>query len=119
MKKVFISILLFISIFLIGCQKKSKEVELIMLSNSGSTRQWEYFISDEDIVKLREKYASSVGKDIEGGIIENHYIFEGLKKGTVIIKFEYKSLIDGTISDTREYEISVSEDLSIAIKENK
>lgn len=119
MKKAFIGILLFISIFLIGCQKKNKEVELIMLSNSGSTKQWEYSINDEDIVGLKEKYASSVGKDINSGIIENHYIFEGKKAGTVIIKFEYKSLIDGTVSDTREYEVMVLEDLSLSIKENK
>lgn len=119
MKKVLISILLVISIFLIGCQKKNKEIELIMVSNSGGPNQWEYSISDEDIVKLKEKYASSVGEDIEGGIVENHYIFEGVKEGTVIIKFEYKSLIDGTVSDTREYKIIVLEDLSLAIEENK
>lgn len=124
MKKSIIAILLIFAVAstFTGCNlnktnNNDKTAEIVLEINGGIPYNWTYTIGDNSIVKY--KNVEEKTPDTMGGSIEQHYIFEGLKKGKTTIKFELKSITDDTIDQTKNYDVIVDKNLNITIIEKK
>ena len=92
-------------------KSKPKDLKLTYEINAGIPFKWEYEIEDESIVKLERSFVDDKNKRQKGGIVNEHYIFSGLKEGTTTITFR-------TVSITGEYPDSNIEKNIVRVDKN-
>lgn len=115
-------LILFIGILAVACTRKKEFYDnaLIELStNGGVPYSWEYTIEDESIVKLENKESKEKDKNLAGGRVSLKYYFKGVKEGNTTITFNYKSITDNTVSETKVYNVIVDKKTNIKIEEIK
>ena len=98
----------------------NKTAEVVVEAQGSIPYDWEYTIADTSIIKFKEtKEVTNDNSDevMLGGGTEQHYIFEGLKKGTTTIKFELKSFVSTDIAETKNFDVSVDKNLKVTITE--
>ena len=119
MKKILTIITVFaLCILLTGCNStKTASNEIVVTTNGGVPYVWEYEIKDQSIIKFDNNTVKNLDPDSEGGRIEEHYTFKGLKKGTTTITFKYTDVRDNKAKETKEYKVTVDKDLNVTIKE--
>ena len=96
---------------------KPGEFELVKMTNGGVPYKWEVSTSNKN-VKCVGMYSVALN-DAEGGPVEEHYIFKGVKKGTTIITFKYVSVVDNKEEKDRRssFTIEVNDKLISTIKD--
>lgn len=124
-RKIIMGLLLgLLCVTIVGCgetkTKNSNKVEnnkeIVLETNGGVSYEWKYTIADESIVKLDSKDSIS-DAELDGGKVELHYNFKGLKKGTTTIKFEYVNFVKDEVEETKTYKAVVDSDLNLSITE--
>ncbi len=96
--------------------ESSKQLEITVTTNGGVPYEWKYQIKDESIVKYVKDYVVNQDEDIEGGIIEKNFVFEGLKQGETTIKLQYVSVIDESVTKEKIYNIRVDANKNISVQ---
>ena len=121
MKKVIILVALFligftviIGITLIGKNEGSKTLELTYQTNGGVPYEWKYEIEDESIVKLVKQY-SEAQDDLDGGQVNEKFVFKGLKQGKTTIAFKYVSITDQTVEKEEKVTVRVDKNKNISL----
>ena len=117
-KHLIIIILLTLCIFLTGCGKTSSN-EIVLNTNGGVPYVWEYEIEDASIINIDKVEDKELNPGTNGGVIEKHYYFKGMKKGTTTITFNYNDTRDNKIKETKKYKVIVDKNLNVKITENK
>lgn len=109
-----------ITFFVLNSSYETYTISEIMLeTNGGVSSNWEYVIADPNVIGYKEKKSVDKNPGSEGGKIEEHYIFEGLKEGKTTIKFKYINFITNKVQETKTYYAEVDKDLNITISERK
>jgi len=119
MKKILTIItILTLCILLTGCNStQTSSNEIVVTTNGGVPYVWEYEIKDNSIVKFENNNVKELDPGMDGGRIEEHYTFKGLKKGTTTITFKYTDVRNDKAKETKEYKITVDKDLNVTITE--
>ena len=120
-KNLIIMIALFIvgfavglGITLIGKDEGSKTLELTYQTNGGVPYEWKYEIKDESIVKLNKQY-SEAQDDLDGGQVNEKFVFEGLKQGKTTITFKYVSITDKNVEKEETVTVKVDKNKNISL----
>ena len=121
MKKVFyvvgciLLLVIFVLLFLLLSNNKSK-VDIKLMTNGGVPYKWEYTIDDTSIVKVKKEYSKELDKDINGGRVENHFVFVAKKEGKTKVTFKYKSINNDSVISEEKYVLVVDKDKNIKIE---
>ena len=99
---VFLVIVILAIVYSLFGVKRNEKLEITQDTNGGVPYKWVYKIEDKDIVKLDKKFSEEENKNLAGGIVHEHYVFKGLKKGTTKVKFSYVSIIDKDLISKEE-----------------
>lgn len=110
-------IVLVVIIVLTQVNKKSNVGEIVLRTNGGIPYVWNYTIEDESVVKYKELVTDNKEPKYNGGKVDEHHYFEGIKEGSTTIKFEFKDIRDDSVQKTQEYNVTVDNKLNITIKE--
>lgn len=124
-KKLFCLFICIICLGMVGCSKINsrkmsndvKSNEIVLKTNGGVPYNWEYEIGDTAILIFDNLNSIELDKNVEGGRVEQHYTFRGLKPGNTTIKFVYRNFVDKRVDSTKEYDVTVDDDLNVVIKE--
>lgn len=108
--------LIFISVIFFRANK-SEIYTITVDTNSGVAYSWEYELSADDIVSVKRE--SRALNNNEGGPVEIYFKIKPEKEGTAVLLLNYESLIDGSVAERREYDITVDENLNMTVSENK
>lgn len=117
MKKILnVILILTLSIFLTGCAVgKTESNEIVLNTNGGVPYVWEYKIEDTSIVNIDKVEDKELNPGTDGGVIEKHYYFKGMKKGTTTITFNYNDIRDNKSTEEKVYKVEVDKDLNVKI----
>ena len=92
------------------------DVELSFKTYGKDPYSWVYTIEDEKVVRCKAKKSVKKKAGITGGVTKNYYVFEGVKTGTTIIKFEHKNVVDNSVDETKVYKAIIDKDLKIKLR---
>lgn len=109
---VIIGVLLFI---LLGNNKKGT-VDIKLMTNGGVPYKWEYTIEDPSIVKVKKEYSKDLDPNMDGGRVENHFVFAAKKEGKTKVTFKYKSIKGDDFTSEEKYILVVDKDKNIRIE---
>lgn len=84
-------------------------------TNGGVPYDWQYELSDDNIVSVRE--TSKVrDKDLAGGVVDINYIIIPKKTGTTIMTLKYINITDNSIDKYKKYKIKVDKYMHVSIE---
>lgn len=113
-------LILIVGLMIIACSRKKEfnDNAVVELStNGGVPYNWEYILEDESIAKLDKQDSKGPNDNTSGGKIQLKYYFVGKKEGNTTLTFNYKSITDETITETKVYSVIVDKNLKIKIEE--
>ena len=102
-------------IFFLLKDNSSKTLELTYQTSKGIPFRWEYEIEDESIVKLERSFVDDKNKRQKGGIVNEHYIFSGLKEGKTKIIFKYVEFTKDEVKKEEVINVKVDKFKNISI----
>lgn len=120
MKKWIIPIIvvLLIVVFIIFKPKITSLYKLELEANATTGYSWSYSVDKEGIVEfVKDEYISNETNELVGVGGKQIYEIKGLKKGKVVIKFEYKRSWEENIDPIETKTITLMVDKNLNVKE--
>lgn len=107
MKKIFLILLM--CLFIVGCSKKGKEIELSLNGNVTTGYEWTYSVSEEGILTETQNEYLTEETELVGAGGVHVFSFKGEKEGKVTVTFVYsRSWEKEEPLYTLEYEFEVN-----------
>ena len=114
MKKMIMLVLICVfALVVTGCGTKKNEI--VVKYAGGSLVYWDCEPNEEGIVELESSKSVALDNK-EGGVMEMHYVYKGLKEGKTVISCKNVNHGTGEVFDTEDYGVEVDKNLNVKIE---
>ena len=114
-----VALILILGIIIISNINKDTK-SIVLETHANEISEWKHKIGDKSIIEYVNKTQTGdlEGKTAEGLIIEK-YKFKALKPGKTTIEFTFLNTKNKSYGEIKTYDVTVSKDLRLKIKERK
>lgn len=115
-KKYIFCLLVFLGLFLVGCEREGRDTyEVILTGDASSEYEWQYEENPEGIVEnIRNEL---IELEDDGDEIKYSFVFSGKHRGETELVFSYKDESDEKIEKTVRIKLRVLKNNEIVEKE--